>query len=62
MALDDLRIGQILKIIVDYDQAVSEVPSAMEFDGHKILEVKRFSQTDWEIIIQKNEDAIIYSG
>ncbi|MBI5418230.1 ATP-binding cassette domain-containing protein [Candidatus Poribacteria bacterium] len=59
LALDDLRIGQILKIVVDYDQAVSEVPRAMEFDGHKVLEIKRFNQTDWEIIIQKNEDAII---
>jgi phosphate transport system ATP-binding protein len=53
LALEDLRLGQILKIIVDYEPAVTEVPKAMEFDGHKVLEVKRINQTDWEIVIQK---------
>jgi len=54
LALEELNIGQILRIIVDYEPAVSEVPKAMEFDGHKILEVKRLNITDWEIIIQKH--------
>jgi phosphate transport system ATP-binding protein len=54
LALEDLRLGQILKIIVDYEPAVVEVPKAMEFDGHKVLEVKRINQSDWEIIIQKH--------
>ncbi|MBI3991074.1 MAG: phosphate ABC transporter ATP-binding protein [Candidatus Omnitrophica bacterium] len=53
LALEDLRFGQALKIIVDYEPAVVEVPKAMEFDGHKILEVKRINQNDWEIVIQK---------
>ena len=41
--------------VIDYEPAVSEVPKAMEFEGHKILEVKRLNITDWEIIIQKQE-------
>jgi len=53
LALEDISAGQILKIIVDYAPAVEEVPKAMEFDGHKVLDVKRLNQTDWEIIIQK---------
>lgn len=53
LALEELEVGQALKIIVDYIPAVSEVPKAMEFDGHKVLEVKRLNLTDWEIIIQK---------
>lgn len=55
LALEDLRFGQVLKIIVDYDPAVVEVPKAMEFDGHKILEVKRINHNDWEIVIQKED-------
>lgn len=53
LALENLRVGQILKIIVDYAPAVEEVPKAMELDEHKVIEVKRLNQTDWEIIIQK---------
>lgn len=53
LALEYMESGQVLKIIVDHEPAVAEVPKAMEYDGHKILEVKRLNLTDWEIIIQK---------
>ncbi len=55
LALEELGTGQVLKLIIDYEPAVSEVPKAMEFDGHKVLEVKRLNLTDWEIIIQKQD-------
>lgn len=54
LALEELEIGQVLKIIVDYEPAVTELPNAMEYEGHKILEVKRLNLTDWEIVIQKH--------
>ncbi len=53
LALEDLELGQVLKIIIDYEPAVNEVPKTLEYEGHKILEVKRANQKDWEIIIQK---------
>ncbi len=53
LALEELKLGQILKIIVDSEPAIREVPKTMEYGGHKILEVKRLNQSDWEIIIQK---------
>lgn len=53
LALEGLKTGEVLKIIVDYEPAVSEVPKAMEYEGHRILEIKRLNFTDWEIIIQK---------
>jgi len=30
---------QVLKIIVDYEPTVSEVPKAMEYEDHKVLSV-----------------------
>jgi len=58
LALEELEAGQVLKIIVDYEPAVSEVPKAMEYEGHRVLEVKRLNLTDWEIIIQKQNISI----
>lgn len=55
LVLEELKHGQVLKVVVDYEVAVNEVPKAMEFEGHKILEVKRINQTDWEILIQKRD-------
>jgi phosphate transport system ATP-binding protein len=53
LALEELETGQVLRTIVDYELAVREMPKAIEFEGHKVLEVKSLNQTDWEIIIQK---------
>lgn len=55
LALEELKHGQVLKVVVDFEVAVNEVPKAMEFEGHKVLEVKRLNQTDWEIFIQKRD-------
>lgn len=51
LALEGLDDGKVLRIIVDYEPAVSELPRAMEYEGHKVLEVKKLSATDWEIVI-----------
>ena len=51
--LDEMEHGQVLRLVVNTELAVDEVPKVMEFEGHKILEVKRLDQTDWEILIQK---------
>lgn len=53
LALEEMEIGQVLKIIVDYKLAIIEVPRAIEFDGHKVLDIKQLNETDWEIVIQK---------
>jgi len=52
-ALHNLEKGKILKVIVDYPAAVTEVPKGMEADGHKVLSVKQVNKTDWEIVILK---------
>lgn len=56
LAMEEMEKGQALKIIVDYEPAVNEVPKALEFEGHKILEVKQLNVTDWEIIVQKQSE------
>ncbi|MCG2707618.1 MAG: sulfurtransferase TusA family protein [Candidatus Omnitrophica bacterium] len=54
-----MEFGQILKIIVDNELSAIEVPKAIEHEGHKILEVKKLNQNDWEIIIQKHNGGYI---
>jgi phosphate transport system ATP-binding protein len=53
-ALHKLGKGKILKVIVDYPTAVTEVPRGMEADGHNVLRVKQINESDWEILIRKN--------
>lgn len=57
LALEELNEGQVLTIIVDHEQAITEMPRAIEFEGHRVLEVKRLNPTDWEVLVQKSGEA-----
>jgi len=53
LALEEMEVGQVLKVIVDYKNAIDEVPKAMEYEGQKVLKVNQLNETDWEITIEK---------
>lgn len=53
LVLEEMEIGQILRIVVDDETAVQEVPRAIEYEGHKVLGVSQLNETDWAIIAQK---------
>lgn len=55
LELDKIEDGKILKVIVDDETAVNELPRGVEFDGHKVLKINQINETDYEIIIQKQE-------
>ncbi len=53
LALDELQVDQVLKVVVDSEPTMNEISKAVELKCHKILEVKRIDLLHWEIIIQK---------
>ncbi|MEW6088754.1 MAG: ATP-binding cassette domain-containing protein [bacterium] len=55
LAIEEIAAGNILKIIIDNNPESSGIPNLIEFDGHKILEIKRLDKMDWEIVMQKQE-------
>ncbi|HEY4716324.1 MAG TPA: sulfurtransferase TusA family protein [bacterium] len=57
LALEDLASGQILRVIVDHEPAIKNVPRSMENEGHAILDVNKINSTDWQIVIQKGKNS-----
>lgn len=55
LALEDMQVGQVLKVIVDFQLSSEDVPRGMEFEGHKVLKVEKINPTDWEIVIRKEK-------
>lgn len=53
LALEEMELGQVLKVIIDYLPAVSNVPKSLEIQGDKVLSVNKLNDTDWEIIVEK---------
>ena len=55
LAMEEMPIGAVLKVIIDYPTAIEDVPRGMEYEGQEILAKNKLNATDWEIIIRKKK-------
>lgn len=56
IAVEDLEVGQVLEILLDYEEASRSIPKSMEDHGQKVLKVEKISDTDWVIQVRKEKD------
>lgn len=53
LALEELRDGDVLRVITDYPPAVKNVPQSASNEGHEVLDIAQLNETDWAILIRK---------
>lgn len=53
LAVENMEVGQILEIIMDYPEAASSIPKAMLNYGHSVLKVEKINPKEWIIRIRK---------
>jgi tRNA 2-thiouridine synthesizing protein A len=56
LAMEAMEIGQVLEILLDYEEASRSIPKSMEDHGQKILKVEKINDTDWVLQIRKEKD------
>ena len=61
LILEEMEVGQVLRIIVDYLPSVENVPRSMKREGQEVLGVFQLNDTDWAIIIKKLEPCLFPS-
>lgn len=52
LTLEEMKAGEILRVIVDYPPAACEVPQSLKNEGHEVLAVQKINETDWAIIVK----------
>ena len=55
LALEEMKIGEVLRVIVDYPPAVCDVPKSLKNEGYEILDVSPLNGTDWAILVKNTE-------
>ncbi len=55
LVLEDMKIGEVLRVIVDYPPAVCDVPKSLKNEGYEILDVSPVNETDWAIVVKNTE-------
>jgi len=53
LAIEDIEVGEVLEILLDYPEASNSIPKAMLNYGHTVLKVEKTNSTDWVIQIRK---------
>jgi TusA-related sulfurtransferase len=56
LAMEEMDVGKVLEIILDYEEAARSIPKSMEEHGHKVLKVEKINDTDWVLQIRKEKD------
>ncbi len=56
LAIEKMKIGEVLEIIVDHKPAIENVPRSMENEGQKVLKVEQLNPTDWRIVVRKDKE------
>ncbi len=53
LAIEDIEVGQVIEILLDYPEAANSIPKAMLNYGHCVLKVEKINDTDWIVLIRK---------
>jgi len=53
LAIEDLKKGQVLEVLLDHAPATRSVPASMRSDGHEVLSVKKSGKSEWKILVKK---------
>lgn len=55
LAIEDMKVGEVLEITLDYPEATRSIPKSMQDHGHKILKLEQINETDWIIVVRKEK-------
>jgi TusA-related sulfurtransferase len=53
LAVEDMEVGQVLEIILDYPEAADSIPKAMINYGNCVLKVEKINPKEWVILVRK---------
>ena len=56
LAIESMDVGEVLEILLDYEEASRSIPKSMEDHGQKVLKVEKLNDTDWVLQIRKDKD------
>ncbi|MCS6963129.1 sulfurtransferase TusA family protein [Thermoflexus sp.] len=58
LALEEIEVGQVLRVLVDYEPATHNVPRSVRLQGDEVLKVEPVGERTWAIWIRKRNPSI----
>jgi TusA-related sulfurtransferase len=55
LVMEEMDVGEVLEVIVDYPPAVKNIPKSMEMEGQQLVEVQKLDTKEWKVVLQKQK-------
>jgi TusA-related sulfurtransferase len=56
LAIEAMEVGEVLEILLDYEEASRSIPKSMEDHGHRVLRAEKTSEKEWVLRIRKEKE------
>jgi len=56
LAIESMEVGQVLEILLDYEEASRNIPKSMEDHGQTVLKVDKIGEKEWILLIRKDKE------
>ncbi len=53
LAIEVIEPGEVLEVLLDYEEASRSIPKSMKDHDHEVLKVEKVNDTDWVILVRK---------
>ncbi len=53
LMMEQMNVGEVLDVIVDYPPAATNIPRSMEREGQEVLEVIQINSNQWKVVLRK---------
>ncbi|KJU85140.1 SirA family protein [Candidatus Magnetobacterium bavaricum] len=56
LAIESMNVGEVLEVVLDYQEASVSIPKSMQDHGHRVLKVDKVNDKDWILLIRKERE------
>jgi tRNA 2-thiouridine synthesizing protein A len=56
LAIEKMKLGEVLEIVTDHKPASENVPKSMENEGQKVLKIDQTGEKEWHIFVRKDKE------
>jgi TusA-related sulfurtransferase len=56
LAMEKMKLGEVLEIITDHRPALKNIPRSMEHEGQKVLTIEQTAEKEWRIFVRKDRE------
>lgn len=56
LAIETMETGQVLEILLDFEEALNSIPNSMRDHGHTVLSIDKVSDSEWTIRVRKERE------